>query len=296
MPSIILFLRSSCLLPVLALAATGVSATTIEPVALDDIARVDELGFACISEDDLETAFAATGKKDGAVPRTCMPRPCDRQIDGARLAEILGRDPTEEQWSDYVARYADLCVAETGAPWPEDVMFANASDEMKDFWANIAGEPLNSGVGSDIVTDIGTAPGSRAEAIRSSPTATIAGNGGGNRIMETRRAGGGMFGNTGFGGRGNKIRSSDGGGNIFLGGNRAPIGIGGDGGGGDFLGGDRSPIIIGGGDDTETPGGGGGNPSLPSPVPVPAPFGMMLGAMGIAWISRTLGGWRHRRS
>ncbi len=147
-------IHGPALLSCLVLAAGAGQAATVEPITVADVTIVDELGFSCIREDDLERAFSASGKKGSLLPQTCLPRPCERQIGADELAERIGRDPTEDEWADYVARYAETCVAETGGAWPDDVMFASASDPLTDFFDDLAGTPLNDGVGSDIVEDV----------------------------------------------------------------------------------------------------------------------------------------------
>lgn len=146
--------RVMLMVSAVAFGSGSASAATVEPVSLDDIVQIDALGFSCVNEQDLERAFAATGKKDGVVPQSCLPKPCDRLLDADQLAEFLGRDPTDEKWDEYVSRYAEYCVAETGGPWPDDVLFANASDTVTDFWDGLLLPGLNSGVGSDVVSDI----------------------------------------------------------------------------------------------------------------------------------------------
>lgn len=116
--------------PVAILLATGAGAAT-----LDAFITTDPLGFPCIEEAKLEPAFAATGKKDAHLPRTCLPRPCDRMLDRPAFARLLGRDPTDGQWSDYVSRYADFCRDETRGAWLNEGVGADTSiARSASFW------------------------------------------------------------------------------------------------------------------------------------------------------------------
>ena len=93
---------------ILILPAPAIAST----VALADLVRTDDLGFECISDADLELAFAATGKGI-RLPRTCLPDPC-AILSRDRLGhEIIGRPPSEAEWDEYYARYAEYCRAET---------------------------------------------------------------------------------------------------------------------------------------------------------------------------------------
>lgn len=107
-----------------ALAATGTLATAatkpIDPLVLpDDIADLkiedltvkDPLGFNCIQEKHIDLAFHATGK-GMRMPRTCLPEPCVKALTPFRLAALIGRTPSEGEWGQYFARYADFCRKE----------------------------------------------------------------------------------------------------------------------------------------------------------------------------------------
>lgn len=101
---------------------------------IDDLLRVDPLGYDCIAEGDLESAFRAAGKPF-QLPRTCLPDPCARQLSRAGLAQVLGRAADVALWDDYVARYAQTCVHE--ALWPGEVRVAStaAASDAAAFWA-----------------------------------------------------------------------------------------------------------------------------------------------------------------
>ena len=164
--------RTTLLVSALAFGTGNALAATVEPVSMADLIQIDALGFSCVEEENLELAFAATGKKDGVIPQSCLPKPCDRLLDTDQLAEYLGRNPTDEKWDEYVSRYAEYCVAETGGPWPDDVLFANASDDIDGFWNGIVLPDLNSGVGSEVATDI-VPPGAISQTIAAAPVTPV---------------------------------------------------------------------------------------------------------------------------
>ena len=99
-----------------ALAVALWAAGAAHGATLVSLTTTDALGYACIREADLEAAYRAEGK--GIVlPPTCLPEPCRRQVTRDELAILIGRAPEPVVWDDYVARYADTCVAETGGAW-----------------------------------------------------------------------------------------------------------------------------------------------------------------------------------
>lgn len=111
-----------------ALAASQAPAAT---VALSDLIEIDTLGYTCIAEASLESAFGATGKS-GRLPRTCLPEPCDGALSRDELASLIGRTPSGDEWDDYFARYAQVCRHEAlgfGAPDVPAVVDADG------FWA-----------------------------------------------------------------------------------------------------------------------------------------------------------------
>ena len=120
------------------LALGPVPAPAVTLAALTDR---DELGYTCIPEVLLETAYRAEGK-GVMLPRTCLPEPCERQIAPEELAMLMGRRPNVVEWGDYVSRYADHCVAETRGAWRaldvadiRDVSYGD--DETLAFWAPV---------------------------------------------------------------------------------------------------------------------------------------------------------------
>ena len=267
---------ASCLV----LAAGTASAATMAPITVADMTDVDELGYVCLNEGDLEAAYSAVGKKGGALlPQICMPKPCEA-LSPDELADLKGREPTEGEWGEYVARYAEHCIAETGTPWPEDVMFASASDPVDDFFAGLVGPPLNSGVGSDIVGPIvGPAGGVFTPGVPIAVPTRIAPIGGG----------GGFAGGSGGSGGG-----------LFLPPFVFPS----------FSGSDSDDDVTvvnvvtpptttppGGTTPGGTPPGGGfeggGDNTLPPPSPVPLPASMLLllGALGLTAGSRAIFAW-----
>lgn len=101
---------------------TVASAATkpLDPVVLpDDIAKLritdltvkDPLGFDCIQAKHIDLAFHATGK-GVRMPRTCLPEPCVKALTPYRLAALIGRTPSDGEWDQYFARYADFCRKE----------------------------------------------------------------------------------------------------------------------------------------------------------------------------------------
>lgn len=77
---------------------------------LDVLVQVDALGYQCIPEAQLEAAFAASGK--GAyLPRTCLKDPCAAEPEETLLAELLGREPTEDEIDEFRQRHIVSCTA-----------------------------------------------------------------------------------------------------------------------------------------------------------------------------------------
>ncbi len=107
---------------------------------LDSLTKIDALGYVCVREVDLEAAYAATGKKDGLVPQTCLPEPCRRALTRPELGDLMGREPGGWEWDRYYARYADFCVAETGGPWPGSVAAPRIA--RGGFWGPILRAPV----------------------------------------------------------------------------------------------------------------------------------------------------------
>ena len=277
----------------LAFAATQGAAATLEPITIAEITRLDDLGFACIEEDDLEVAYSARGKKDGLLPRTCLPAPCVRMIDEDELAQQIGRDPTEEEWADYVARYAELCVAETTGAWPEDVMFANASAPVTNdtFWDGLAGVPLNEGVGSDVVAGLidgpgvftpAAAPAVRVAGVPGLPGIAAASGPRGGLNLPALPAFPGFIGGGGGGGGGGGEDGIDGQ-NGTNGANGADGANGTDGEDGR----DGEDGATGEPGFPLTPDQPGTLPPPPvTPIPLPASFALLLGALGVTWAAK----------
>ncbi|WP_299647913.1 hypothetical protein [uncultured Jannaschia sp.] len=92
------------------------TANAAHGATLDTYVTTDALGYGCVQEADLDAAMLATDK-GVTLPPTCLPEPCRRQITRNELAVLIGRPPEPIVWDDYVARYADTCVAETGGVW-----------------------------------------------------------------------------------------------------------------------------------------------------------------------------------
>lgn len=101
---------------------TGASAATmpldpfalpedLEDLRIEDLTVRDPLGFDCIQEHHIDLAFHATGK-GARMPRTCLPKPCVKALTPYRLAALIGRAPSEGEWDQYFARYADFCRKE----------------------------------------------------------------------------------------------------------------------------------------------------------------------------------------
>lgn len=101
---------------------TGVSAATmpldpfqlpddLSDLQIDDLTVRDPLGFNCIQEQHIDLAFHATGK-GVRMPRTCLPEPCVKALTPYRLAALIGRTPSDGEWDQYFARYADFCRKE----------------------------------------------------------------------------------------------------------------------------------------------------------------------------------------
>lgn len=135
--------------------------------ALSDLTLVDPLGYDCIREEDIDLAFHATGK-GVRLPRTCLPEPCDAALTPVELAGLIGRDPVEREWDDYVSRYADYCRKEV-VPFSEDGgAVAGAVDDAVAFWAPLAARypasaPIRSalpGIAPFPIATIGSPPGS----------------------------------------------------------------------------------------------------------------------------------------
>ena len=222
---------------------------------IDALMEVDDLGYTCIPDELLEAAWSADGPKSAMLPQTCLPEPCREQITGPELVALMGRPLEPGEWDDYVARYAETCVAETRGIWPDleltDVQtVAFRGDGPLGFWA-----PLLPRVPAVV-------PSAASPAARSNPPVIIA-----------AAPGPAGVGNPGFGipigtvGRG----SSDPRG----GGTSVPAGLPGDG------------TPEGGNPGSGTPGGGTSPmPEPPAPVPLPAGIWLMLSALGLAAATR----------
>ncbi|MGB3553808.1 MAG: hypothetical protein WBA25_04110, partial [Jannaschia sp.] len=100
----------------LAVVMLALGSAPARSMTIDALIQTDDLGYSCIQEASLEAAFAAAGKA-GRIPQTCIPEPCAEMMETEDLAMYIGMRPEEEMRDEYVARYADSCVAETGAPW-----------------------------------------------------------------------------------------------------------------------------------------------------------------------------------
>lgn len=117
-------------------------------ISIDDIVTHDPLGYECVEaqyliEEDPSVApiaFQLSGKI--ALPRTCLPDPCNNALTQAELSDITGTDRRslrfENEWEDYYTRYADYCRRETN-PSPQGSVSADASE--LDFWEPIISPP-----------------------------------------------------------------------------------------------------------------------------------------------------------
>ncbi|WP_370401594.1 hypothetical protein [Sulfitobacter sp. JB4-11] len=114
---------------------------------IDDLIVKDPLGFDCIQDQHIDLAFHATGK-GVRMPRTCLPEPCVKALTPFQLAALIGRNPNEQEWDQYFARYADFCRKEVvafdaeGADTPVDVLPEAA------FWLPLLAQLGTSGGGS----------------------------------------------------------------------------------------------------------------------------------------------------
>jgi len=76
----------------------------------------DFMGGVCVKESDLEAAYRAADYKGWRAPPTCMENPCAHEFDRIGYGrQILGRDPTDGEWSDYQQMW-DLVCSREGAP------------------------------------------------------------------------------------------------------------------------------------------------------------------------------------
>lgn len=81
-------------------------------VTLADLQRVDDLGFSCIPEGDLEAAFRATGK-GVRLPQTCIADPCAEVLDEVAFGSLLGRPADAAEFADYRGRMTRVCGTPT---------------------------------------------------------------------------------------------------------------------------------------------------------------------------------------
>ena len=116
---------------VTALQPIGASAATYY---IDMVTEVDDLGYNCIPEERLEAAYSAVDK-GVALPRTCLPKPCDLLPDLALLAELLGRDPTEREIADFTSRHTRYCNGEDPVIGNEDALIDRATRGLPQ-WEN----------------------------------------------------------------------------------------------------------------------------------------------------------------
>ena len=106
---------------------------TEELTTISQIVQVDALGFDCIREEDIDVAFHLSGKGT-RMPRTCLPEPCDAALTQPDLGALIGRPPTNAEWDDYYARYADTCRREVTA--------FNDTDPLDPAGADVPGDPV----------------------------------------------------------------------------------------------------------------------------------------------------------
>lgn len=81
-------------------------------VTLADLQRVDDLGFTCVPEDDLEAAFRATGKGI-RLPQTCISDPCAQVLGDVEFSSLLGRPADAAEFADYRGRMTRVCGTPT---------------------------------------------------------------------------------------------------------------------------------------------------------------------------------------
>ncbi len=110
--------------------------------SLAELLREDPLGGDCIAEDDIDLAFFAAGK-GLRLPRTCLPEPCDEALTPFRLAELIGRPASPEEWEQYFSRYADVCRKEIVSF--EDEISDPGPTSRTEFWAPILGSQVSGG-------------------------------------------------------------------------------------------------------------------------------------------------------
>ena len=91
------------------------------------------------------------------MPRTCLPKPCVQALTPFRLAALIGRNPSEGEWDEYFARYADFCRKEVvpfKAVGPEGLAEGHGDVRPEAaFWL-----PLLAGFATDRRGPPGTAP------------------------------------------------------------------------------------------------------------------------------------------
>ncbi len=113
----------------------SVASEPLGEFSLADLLTEDALGDECITEDDIDLAFFASGK-GMRLPRTCLPDPCNQALTPFRLAELIGRPAQTSEWDRYFSRYADACRKEV-VSFDDDV--AEEPVSRAEFWAPILG-------------------------------------------------------------------------------------------------------------------------------------------------------------
>lgn len=122
------------------IAGIGLFPIPTKAATIDSIVQVDALGYECIPEASLEDAFASTGKKGIVLPQTCLPNPCLR-LDRKEFDSLLGYISKDEEWSRYISRRSDYCVAETRGVWnkPNESSFPVSKTG---FWSPLISSPI----------------------------------------------------------------------------------------------------------------------------------------------------------
>ncbi len=70
--------------------------------SIDDLLTKDVFGYTCVPEDQLDLAFTMVDKPYH-MPQTCLTTNAARTPE--TLAEVLGRDPTADEWGAYSYRW-----------------------------------------------------------------------------------------------------------------------------------------------------------------------------------------------
>jgi hypothetical protein len=89
----------------------GIKMSILLPFTLSAILTTDPLGYECVPEEKLETAFSL-GSKGMRLPQTCIPEPCKQTFSEATLASYSGFQD-DAHYRDYRSRMSSVCGAPT---------------------------------------------------------------------------------------------------------------------------------------------------------------------------------------